>query len=107
MSFTDFIIIKIMSRRYLDATTTKFWVDIVICNSRERPSLLINETPNKNTWLSLKLKGKKDPYALGARASAAPASEEAIAFAAMSVTATRSSSATAERTSPAMAERAS
>ena len=44
-------------------------IDIVVCNSRERPSLLINETPNKNTWLSLKLRGKKDPYALGARAS--------------------------------------
>ena len=44
-------------------------LDIVVCNSRERPSLLINETPAKNAWLSLKLKGKKDPYALGARAT--------------------------------------
>ena len=44
-------------------------LDIVVCNSRERPSLLINETPAKNAWLSLRLKGKKDPYALGARAT--------------------------------------
>ncbi len=54
-------------------------IDIVICNSRERPSLLINETPNKNTWLSLKLKGKKDPYALGARASVTAAGRTQVA----------------------------
>ncbi len=54
-------------------------IDIVICNSRERPSLLINETPNKNTWLSLKLKGKKDPYALGARASVTSAGRTQVA----------------------------
>lgn len=54
-------------------------IDIVICNSRERPSLLINETPNKNTWLSLKLKGKKDPYALGARASVTAAGQTQVA----------------------------
>ena len=54
-------------------------IDIVICNSRERPSLLINETSNKNTWLSLKLKGKKDPYALGARASVTAAGRTQVA----------------------------
>ena len=54
-------------------------IDIVVCNSRERPSLLINETPNKNTWLSLKLKGKKDPYALGARASVTAAGRTQVA----------------------------
>ena len=35
--------------------------------------------PNKNTWLSLKLKGKKDPYALGARASVTAAGRTQVA----------------------------
>ena len=42
-------------------------VDIVICNSRERPSLLINESHSGRSWVQLELRGKKNVFAIGAR----------------------------------------
>jgi hypothetical protein len=42
-------------------------VDVVVLNSRERPSLLINEGGNRRPWVLLKLVGKKDRFALGAK----------------------------------------
>jgi hypothetical protein len=42
-------------------------IDIVVCNSRGAPSLLINERSNTNSWVRLKLVGKKNLFAIGAR----------------------------------------
>lgn len=42
-------------------------IDIVVCNSRGAPSLLINDRSNTNSWVRLKLVGKKNRFAIGAR----------------------------------------
>lgn len=44
-------------------------VDIVVANSRERPSLLLNESPGEKRWLGLHLIGARDRFALNARAT--------------------------------------
>ena len=41
-------------------------VDIVVCNSRDRPSLLWNEGGNKKSWILLSVEGKKNKFAIGA-----------------------------------------
>jgi len=42
-------------------------VDIVVCNSRANASLLINDRANKNSWVRLKLVGRTNRFAIGAR----------------------------------------
>ena len=41
-------------------------IDIVVCNSRDRPSLLYNEGGNKKSWILLGLRGKKNRFGIGA-----------------------------------------
>ena len=42
-------------------------IDIVVSNSRARPSLLINDGGNRKSWIQLELRGNKNIYAIGAR----------------------------------------
>jgi len=42
-------------------------VDIVVNNSRERPSLLINECTQRRSWVRLELRGRRNRFAIGAR----------------------------------------
>jgi hypothetical protein len=42
-------------------------VDIVVSNSREQPSLLVNEGGNRASWIQIELRGKKNIFAIGAR----------------------------------------
>ncbi len=44
-------------------------LDIVVCNSRERPSVLINDGGNRGAWILLELRGVKNRHAIGARVS--------------------------------------
>ncbi len=44
-------------------------IDIVVCNSREKPNVLINDSPPQNHWLGLTLRGKHDRFALNAQAT--------------------------------------
>jgi hypothetical protein len=41
-------------------------IDIVVCNSRDRPSVLSNDGGNKQSWVLLELKGKKNRFGVGA-----------------------------------------
>jgi hypothetical protein len=43
-------------------------IDIVVSNSRGRPSLLINEGGNTRSWIELELRGRKNRFAIGATA---------------------------------------
>ena len=42
-------------------------VDVVVCNSRETPSLVINQTAHENHWVTLELRGQKNVFAIGAK----------------------------------------
>ena len=42
-------------------------VDIVVSNSRDRPSLLLNEGKHDGGWVMLELRGQKNVFAIGAR----------------------------------------
>jgi hypothetical protein len=42
-------------------------VDIVVSNSRQRPSLLVNESVKRGNWIRIELRGKKNRFAIGAR----------------------------------------
>ena len=42
-------------------------IDIVVCNSRERPSLLVNEGGPEKNWVLLNLRGRRNRFAVGAR----------------------------------------
>lgn len=53
-------------------------VDIVVCNSRDRPSLLVNEG-TKGNWIILDLRGKKNRFAVGARVRVTAGSVSQIA----------------------------
>ncbi len=53
-------------------------VDIVVSNSRERPSLLVNEGA-KGNWIILDLRGRKNRFAVGARARMTAGSVSQIA----------------------------
>ena len=44
-------------------------IDIVVCNSREKPNVLINDSPPQNHWLGLTLRGKRDRFAMNAQAT--------------------------------------
>lgn len=44
-------------------------VDIVVSNSRDRPSVLVNEGGNRRSWVVLDLRSKKGSAAIGARAT--------------------------------------
>jgi hypothetical protein len=41
-------------------------IDIVVANSRERPSLLYNEGGNRGSWVMLELRGRRNRFAVGA-----------------------------------------
>ena len=42
-------------------------IDIVISNSRQGPSVLVNQGGNRNSWVQFDLRGKKNTRAIGAR----------------------------------------
>jgi hypothetical protein len=41
-------------------------IDIVLCNSRSKPNVLINDGGNQKHWIGFKLSAKQDPFALNA-----------------------------------------
>ena len=44
-------------------------IDIVVSNSRARPSLLLNQASGKNHWIQLALRGERNIFAIGASVS--------------------------------------
>ncbi len=54
-------------------------IDVVVCNSRAAPSLLLNQRDNDNHWIRLTLRGKKDRYALGAKVTVYHGSTKQVA----------------------------
>ena len=41
-------------------------LDIVVCNSRQEPNVLINQGGNRKNWIGFRLRARKDPFALNA-----------------------------------------